>query len=154
MSRLASIKLSTLDLAPIRDDGDAAQALHNSLALARHVERLGFERFWVAEHHNMDGIASSATAVLIGYLAAGTSRIRLGAGGVMLPNHAPLVIAEQFGTLATLYPGRIDLGLGRAPGADQYTAHALCRSRAALRRWCRPAAAPGPGAWPSCAFCA
>ena len=104
MSRLASIKLSTLDLAPIRDDGDAAQALHNSLALARHVESLGFERFWVAEHHNMDGIASSATSVLLGYLAAGTSRIRLGAGGVMLPNHAPLVIAEQFGTLATLYP--------------------------------------------------
>lgn len=129
MSRLASIKLSTLDLAPIRDDGNAAQALHNSLALAQHVERLGFERFWVAEHHNMDGIASSATAVLIGYLAAGTSHIRLGAGGVMLPNHAPLVIAEQFGTLATLYPGRIDLGLGRAPGADQYTAHALRRSR-------------------------
>ena len=129
MSRLASIKLSTLDLAPIRDDGDAAQALHNSLALARHVESLGFERFWVAEHHNMDGIASSATSVLIGYLAAGTSKIRLGAGGVMLPNHAPLVIAEQFGTLATLYPGRIDLGLGRAPGADQYTAHALRRSR-------------------------
>ena len=129
MSRLASIKLSTLDLAPIRDDGDAAQALHKSLALARHVESLGFERFWVAEHHNMDGIASSATSVLIGYLAAGTSKIRLGAGGVMLPNHAPLVIAEQFGTLATLYPGRIELGLGRAPGADQYTAHALRRSR-------------------------
>jgi luciferase family oxidoreductase group 1 len=129
MSRLASIKLSTLDLAPIRDDGDAAQALHNSLALARHVENLGFERFWVAEHHNMDGIASSATSVLIGYLAAGTSKIRLGAGGVMLPNHAPLVIAEQFGTLATLYPGRIELGLGRAPGADQFTAHALRRSR-------------------------
>lgn len=129
MSRLASIKLSTLDLAPIRDDGDAAQALHNSLALARHVERLGFERFWVAEHHNMDGIASSATSVLLGYLAAGTSKIRLGSGGVMLPNHAPLVIAEQFGTLATLYPGRIELGLGRAPGADQYTAHALRRSR-------------------------
>jgi luciferase family oxidoreductase group 1 len=129
MSRLASIKLSTLDLAPIRDDGDAAQALHNSLALAQHVEGLGFERFWVAEHHNMDGIASSATSVLLGYLAAGTSKIRLGAGGVMLPNHAPLVIAEQFGTLATLYPGRIELGLGRAPGADQYTAHALRRSR-------------------------
>ena len=132
MSRLASIKLSTLDLAPIRDDGDAAQALHNSLALARHVESLGFERFWVAEHHNMDGIASSATSVLIGYLAAGTAKIRLGAGGVMLPNHAPLVIAEQFGTLATLYPGRIELGLGRAPGADQHTAHALRRSRCLL----------------------
>jgi luciferase family oxidoreductase group 1 len=116
MSALAQTKISTLDLAPIRDDGGPAQALGNSLALAQHVERLGFTRFWVAEHHNMDGIASSATAVLLGYLAAGTSRIRLGSGGVMLPNHAPLVIAEQFGTLATLYPGRIELGLGRAPG--------------------------------------
>ena len=129
MSALADTRFSTLDLAPIRDDGNAAQALHNSLALAQHVERLDFTRFWVAEHHNMDGIASSATAVLLGYLAAGTSRIRVGSGGIMLPNHAPLVIAEQFGTLATLYPGRIDLGLGRAPGADQYTAHALRRSR-------------------------
>jgi luciferase family oxidoreductase group 1 len=129
MSALAQSKFSTLDLAPIRDDGGPQQALHNSLALAQHVERLDFTRFWVAEHHNMDGIASSATAVLLGYLAAGTSRIRLGAGGVMLPNHAPLVIAEQFGTLATLYPGRIDLGLGRAPGADQFTAHALRRER-------------------------
>jgi len=129
MSALAQTKISTLDLAPIRDDGNAAQALHNSLALAQHVERLGFERFWVAEHHNIDGIASSATAVLIGYLAAGTSTLRVGAGGVMLPNHAPLVIAEQFGTLATLYPGRIDLGLGRAPGSDQFTAHALRRER-------------------------
>jgi luciferase family oxidoreductase group 1 len=129
MSTLAQSKFSTLDLAPIRDDGNAAQALHNSLALAQHVERLGFERFWVAEHHNMDGIASSATAVLLGYLAAGTSTIRLGSGGVMLPNHAPLVIAEQFGTLATLYPGRIELGLGRAPGADHFTAQALRRDR-------------------------
>jgi luciferase family oxidoreductase group 1 len=129
MSALADIHFSTLDLAPIRDDGNAAQALHNSLALAQHVERLNFTRFWVAEHHNMDGIASSATAVLLGYLAAGTSRIRVGSGGIMLPNHAPLVVAEQFGTLATLYPDRIDLGLGRAPGADQYTAHALRRSR-------------------------
>src|SRR3989344_6994654 len=129
MSALAQSKFSTLDLAPIRDDGNAAQALHNSLALAQHVERLGFERFWVAEHHNMDGIASSATAVLLGYLAAGTSKIRLGSGGVMLPNHAPLVIAEQFGTLATLYPGRIELGLGRAPGADHFTAQALRRDR-------------------------
>ncbi|AYC30893.1 LLM class flavin-dependent oxidoreductase [Pseudomonas cavernae] len=129
MTRLADIQISTLDLAPVRADGGAAQALHNSLALAQHVERLGYRRFWVAEHHNMDGIASSATAVLIGYLAAGTSRIRLGAGGVMLPNHAPLVVAEQFGTLESLYPGRIDLGLGRAPGADQYTAHALRRER-------------------------
>ncbi|PTU74582.1 LLM class flavin-dependent oxidoreductase [Pseudomonas mangrovi] len=129
MSLIDQIRFSTLDLAPIRDDGTPAQALRNSLALAQHVERLGFERFWVAEHHNMDGIASSATAVLIGYLAGGTSRIRVGAGGVMLPNHSPLVIAEQFGTLEALYPGRIDLGLGRAPGADQYTAHALRRDR-------------------------
>lgn len=129
MSELAKTKISILDLAPIRDDGGPQQALHNSLALAQHTERLGYERFWVAEHHNMDGIASSATAVLLGYLAAGTSTIRLGSGGVMLPNHAPLVIAEQFGTLATLYPGRIELGLGRAPGADQYTAHALRRER-------------------------
>jgi luciferase family oxidoreductase group 1 len=129
MSALAQTQFSVLDLAPIRDDGNAAQALHNSLALARHVEGLGFKRFWVAEHHNMDGIASSATSVLLGYLAAGTSSIRLGSGGVMLPNHAPLVIAEQFGTLATLYPGRIDLGLGRAPGADHYTAQALRRER-------------------------
>jgi len=129
MSALTHTRFSTLDLAPIRDDGGPQQALHNSLALAQHVERLDFTRVWVAEHHNMDGIASSATAVLLGYLAAGTSRIRLGAGGVMLPNHAPLVIAEQFGTLATLYPGRIDLGLGRAPGADQFTAHALRRER-------------------------
>jgi len=129
MSRIEHIRFSTLDLAPIRDDGDAGLALRNSLALARHVEQLGFERFWVAEHHNMDGIASAATSVLIGYLASGTSRIRLGAGGVMLPNHAPLVIAEQFGTLDALYPGRIELGLGRAPGADQFTAHALRRDR-------------------------
>lgn len=129
MSRLAQVRVSTLDLAPVRDDGNAAQALHNALALARHVEALGFERFWVAEHHNMDGIASSATAVLIGYLAGGTTRIRLGAGGVMLPNHAPLVVAEQFGTLDALYPGRIDLGLGRAPGADPATARALRRDR-------------------------
>ncbi len=129
MKTLSDIKISVLDLAPIRTDGGPEQALRNSLALAQHAEKLGFTRFWVAEHHNMDGIASSATSVLIGYLAAGTSSIRLGAGGVMLPNHAPLVIAEQFGTLATLYPGRIDLGLGRAPGADQYTAHALRRER-------------------------
>ncbi len=129
MKRLEEISISALDLAPIRAEGGVQQALHNSLALARHVEQLGFTRFWVAEHHNMDGIASSATSVLIGYLAAGTSRIRLGAGGVMLPNHAPLVIAEQFGTLETLYPGRIDLGLGRAPGTDLLTARALRRER-------------------------
>ena len=129
MKRLEEISISALDLAPIRAEGGVQQALHNSLALARHVEQLGFTRFWVAEHHNMDGIASSATSVLIGYLAAGTSRIRVGAGGVMLPNHSPLVIAEQFGTLETLYPGRIDLGLGRAPGTDLLTARALRRER-------------------------
>jgi len=129
MPRLAKAALSILDLAPIRDDSGPAQALQNSLALARHAEALDFTRFWVAEHHNMDGIACSATAVLIGYLAAGTERIRIGAGGIMLPNHAPLVVAEQFGTLATLYPGRIDLGLGRAPGTDHHTARALRRDR-------------------------
>lgn len=129
MTALSSLPLSVLDLAPIRDHGGPSQALHNSLALAQHVERLGFSRFWVAEHHNMDGIASSATAVLLGYLAANTSTLRLGSGGVMLPNHAPLVVAEQFGTLATLYPGRIELGLGRAPGADHFTAQALRRDR-------------------------
>ncbi|MFV1940942.1 LLM class flavin-dependent oxidoreductase [Pseudomonas luteola] len=129
MTQLKDTAISVLDLAPVRDDGNAAQALHNSLDLARHAERLGYNRFWVAEHHNMDGIASSATAVLLGYLAGGTSTIRIGSGGIMLPNHAPLVVAEQFGTLDALYPGRIDLGLGRAPGSDQMTAHALRRDR-------------------------
>lgn len=129
MSRLADTRFSVLDLAPIRDDGTAGEALQNALELARCAESLDCERFWVAEHHNMDGIASSATAVLIGYLAGGTSRIRIGAGGIMLPNHSPLVVAEQFGTLEALYPGRIDLGLGRAPGADQFTARALRRDR-------------------------
>lgn len=127
MASLQNTRFSILDLAPIRDDANAATALQNSKVLAQHAESLGFHRFWVAEHHNMDGIASSATAVLIGYLAANTQSIRLGSGGVMLPNHSPLVVAEQFGTLATLYPDRIDLGLGRAPGADQYTARALRR---------------------------
>jgi luciferase family oxidoreductase group 1 len=120
--------LSVLDLAPIREGGSAAEALGNSRSLAQHAERLDYRRFWLAEHHNMPGIASSATAVAIGYVAEGTSTIRVGAGGVMLPNHAPLIIAEQFGTLASLYPGRIDLGLGRAPGTDQFTAHALRRN--------------------------
>ncbi|UFH49405.1 LLM class flavin-dependent oxidoreductase [Pseudomonas sp. KNUC1026] len=129
MSTLASIKYSALDLVPVRQDLGPAQSLRNSLDLAQHVERWGYNRFWVAEHHNMDGIASSATSVLLGYLAGGTSTIRVGSGGVMLPNHAPLVIAEQFGTLASLYPGRIDLGLGRAPGSDQMTARALRRER-------------------------
>ncbi|WP_297837136.1 LLM class flavin-dependent oxidoreductase [Pseudomonas sp.] len=129
MKRLADVKISTLDLVPVRQDTGPAQSLRNSLNLAQHVEKLGYNRFWVAEHHNMDGIASSATSVLLAYLAGGTSTIRVGAGGVMLPNHAPLVIAEQFGTLASLYPGRIDLGLGRAPGSDQMTARALRRER-------------------------
>src|SRR5665213_4520728 len=126
------IPLSVLDLSPIKQGSDAAAALRESLELARHVEALGYRRFWLAEHHNMPGIASAATAVAIGHVAAGTSRIRVGAGGIMLPNHAPLVIAEQFGTLASLFPGRIDLGLGRAPGTDQNTARALRRSVDAL----------------------
>ena len=121
------IPLSVLDLSPIIDGGDARRALRNTLALAQHAERLGFNRFWLAEHHNMVGIASAATAVVIGYVASGTSRIRVGSGGIMLPNHPPLVIAEQFGTLESLHPGRIDLGLGRAPGSDRATMHALRR---------------------------
>src|SRR5919106_696208 len=116
-----AFRLSVLDLAPIVEGQTAAHALKNSLELARHAERLGYRRYWLAEHHNMPGIASAATAVVIGHLAAGTSTIRVGAGGIMLPNHSPLVIAEQFGTLEALYPGRIDLGLGRAPGTDQRT---------------------------------
>ncbi len=122
------IPYSLLDLSPIVEGGDAGQAMRNSLALAQHAERLGYRRFWLAEHHNMPGIASAATAVLIGYVANGTSTIRVGSGGIMLPNHSPLVVAEQFGTLASLFPGRIDLGLGRAPGTDQSTARALRRS--------------------------
>src|SRR5947209_17393125 len=118
---------SILDLAPIIQGGDAALAFRNSLDLARHAEEWGYHRFWLAEHHNMPGIASAATSVVIGYVAGGTNRIRVGAGGVMLPNHAPLVIAEQFGTLESLYPGRIDLALGRAPGTDHATARALRR---------------------------
>lgn len=118
---------SILDLCPILQGGDATQALQHSLDLARHAEQWGYTRFWLAEHHNMPGVASSATSVLISHIAAGTERIRVGSGGVMLPNHAPLVIAEQFGTLAALYPGRIDLGLGRAPGTDMETARALRR---------------------------
>jgi luciferase family oxidoreductase group 1 len=129
MKLLSDVKFSALDLVPVRRETGPAQALRNSLDLAQQVERFGYNRFWVAEHHNMDGIASSATAVLLGYLAGGTKSIRIGSGGVMLPNHAPLVIAEQFGTLESLYPGRIDLGLGRAPGSDQLTARALRRER-------------------------
>jgi luciferase family oxidoreductase group 1 len=122
------IPLSVLDLSPIVEGGDAAQSLRNTLDLARHAERLGFRRFWLAEHHNMPGIASAATSVVIAHVAGGTQTIRVGAGGIMLPNHAPLMIAEQFGTLAALHPGRIDLGLGRAPGTDQRTARALRRN--------------------------
>ena len=122
------IPFSVLDLAPIRAGGDAAEALHHARDLAQHVERLGYRRYWLAEHHNMTGVASAATAVVIAHVAAGTSRIRVGAGGIMLPNHAPLVIAEQFGTLAALHPGRIDLGVGRAPGTDPVTARALRRT--------------------------
>lgn len=122
---------SVLDLAHVPLGGTPADALRNSRDLARHVEGLGYKRFWLAEHHNMVGIASAATSVVIGHVAAGTSTIRVGAGGIMLPNHSPLVIAEQFGTLATLFPGRIDLGLGRAPGTDQRTLRALRRDPAA-----------------------
>ncbi|MEG3788505.1 LLM class flavin-dependent oxidoreductase [Lysobacter sp. CCNWLW3] len=121
------IPFSVLDLAPVTEGSDAAQAFAHSLELARHAERLGYRRYWLAEHHNMPGIASAATAVLIGHIAGGTSSIRVGAGGIMLPNHSPLQVAEQFGTLASLYPDRIDLGLGRAPGTDQATARALRR---------------------------
>jgi len=121
------VPLSILDLVPVIQGATPRDALHNSLDLARHAERFGYRRYWVAEHHNMTGIASAATAVVIGYLAGGTATIRVGAGGIMLPNHSPLVIAEQFGTLESLYPGRIDLGLGRAPGTDQRAALALRR---------------------------
>src|SRR5215831_134956 len=122
------VPLSILDLVPVVQGGTPREALQRSLELVRHAERLGYTRFWVAEHHNMPGIASAATSVVLGYIADGTRKIRVGAGGVMLPNHAPIVIAEQFGTLAQLYPGRIDLGLGRAPGTDQMTVRALRRS--------------------------
>lgn len=121
--------LSMLDLVAVREGGTVAEALQIALRTAQHAEKLGFGRYWLAEHHNMAGIASSATAVLVGHIAGGTSRIRVGSGGVMLPNHAPLVVAEAFGTLAELYPGRIDLGLGRAPGTDPATMRALRRSR-------------------------
>src|SRR3954465_13882892 len=121
-------KLSVLDLAPITEGNDASDSFRRSLELAQHAERLGFNRFWLAEHHGMPGIASAATAVLIGHVAGATRTIRVGAGGIMLPNHAPIVIAEQFGTLESLFPGRIDLGLGRAPGSDQATSRALRRT--------------------------
>jgi luciferase family oxidoreductase group 1 len=120
--------LSILDLSPVPEGSDVGQSLRNTLELAQHAERLGYNRYWLAEHHNMAGIASAATSVVIAHVAAGTSTIRIGAGGIMLPNHAPLIIAEQFGTLAALHPGRIDLGLGRAPGTDMLTARALRRN--------------------------
>ena len=129
------IPISVLDLSPITEGGDAALALRRTLDLARHAEALGFARYWLAEHHNMQGIASAATAVVIGHVAAGTQGMRVGAGGIMLPNHAPLTIAEQFGTLAALHPGRIDLGLGRAPGSDQRTMRALRRDFASAERF-------------------
>lgn len=129
MNPLAGVKLSLLDLVAVRQGGSVAEALRIATDAARHAEKLGFARYWLAEHHNMPGIASSATAVLVGHMAGATKTIRVGSGGVMLPNHAPLVVAEAFGTLAELYPGRIDLGLGRAPGTDRLTMHALRRDR-------------------------
>jgi len=129
MKSLHDIRLSMLDLVAVREGGTVADALAIALRTAQHAERLGFARYWLAEHHNMSGIASSATAVLVGHIAGGTRRIRVGSGGVMLPNHAPLVVAEAFGTLAELYPNRIDLGLGRAPGTDPLTMRALRRDR-------------------------
>src|SRR5256885_1345801 len=125
------IPFSVLDLSPIAEGSTASDALRNSVELAQQAERLGYKRYWLAEHHNMPGIASAATAVVIGHVAGGTQTIRVGSGGVMLPNHSPLVVAEQFGTLESLYPGRIDLGLGRAPGTDPRTALALRRDRVA-----------------------
>lgn len=125
-----SIPFSVLDLSPIVEGGNAADALRNTLDLARHAEGWGYQRYWVAEHHNMTGIASAATVIVIGHVAAGTRTIRVGSGGIMLPNHAPLVVAEQFGTLQSLFPGRIDLGLGRAPGTDMLTSRALRRDLA------------------------
>src|SRR5271154_89868 len=131
MKSKSDIVLSVLDLASVREGGTVADSFRNTLALAQHAEKWGYKRFWLAEHHNMPGIASAATAVVIAHVAGGTKTIRVGSGGIMLPNHSPLVIAEQFGTLASLFPGRIDLGLGRAPGTDQLTARALRRDLAA-----------------------
>ena len=128
MTPSAAPRLSVLDLAPITEGSDAATALRHSLDLAQHAERLGYHRYWIAEHHNMPGIASAATAIVIAQVAAATRSMRVGAGGIMLPNHAPLIVAEQFGTLESLFPGRIDLGLGRAPGTDFATARALRRT--------------------------
>jgi luciferase family oxidoreductase group 1 len=128
MEGTTGIPISVLDLAPVKEGGTVSESFRETLELARHAERWGYRRFWLAEHHNIAGIASAATSVLIGYVAGGTKTIRVGSGGVMLPNHAPLVIAEQFGTLEILYPGRIDLGIGRAPGTDQLTMRALRRN--------------------------
>src|SRR5213592_3782071 len=125
---MPNIPFSVLDLSPIVEGGSAADALRNTLDLAQHAERWDYQRYWLAEHHNMPGIASAATSVVIAHVAGHTSTIRVGAGGIMLPNHAPLMVAEQFGTLAALFPGRVDLGLGRAPGTDQLTSHALRRT--------------------------
>ncbi len=124
---IRELPYSVLDLSPIIQGGTPAQSLQNTLELARHAEAWGYTRYWLAEHHNMPGVASAATSVVIGRVAAETKKIRVGSGGIMLPNHAPLIIAEQFGTLESLFPGRIDLGLGRAPGTDQLTARALRR---------------------------
>nr|MBL8457649.1 MsnO8 family LLM class oxidoreductase [Zoogloeaceae bacterium] len=129
MKSLESTPFSMLDLVAVREGGSVGDAIAIALNTARHVENLGFTRYWVAEHHNMAGIASSATAVLVGHIANGTRHIRVGSGGIMLPNHAPLVVAEAFGTLAEIHPGRIDLGLGRAPGTDGPTMRALRRER-------------------------
>src|SRR6187401_3460104 len=131
------VPLSVLDLVPVQLGSTPGAALRASLDLIRHAETFGYKRYWVAEHHNMTAIASAATSVVIGYLAGGTSTIRVGSGGIMLPNHSPLVIAEQFGTLESLYPGRIDLGLGRAPGTDQMTWQFLRRDPAAAERFPR-----------------
>ena len=129
MRSLKDTPFSILELAPVRDDQSIQFSLHHALTLAQKAETLGYKRLWLAEHHNMDGIASSATAVLLGYILANTQSLKVGSGGIMLPNHAPLVVAEQFGTLATLYPDRVELGLGRAPGTDQVTMRALRRGR-------------------------
>lgn len=155
MSRLFDIPLSILDLTPVTEGGTPREAFHRTLDLAQHAEAWGFHRYWLAEHHNMPGIASAATSVVIGYIAGGTSTIRVGSGGIMLANHAPMMIAEQFGTLESLYPGRIDLGLGRAPGTDQLTVRSLRRGLNStgddfpqlleeLRQFLRPAADKQP----------
>jgi len=154
--KLSDIPFSVLDLSPIAEGSTPSDSFKNTLELAQHAEKLGYHRYWLAEHHNMPFIASSATSVVIGHVAAGTARIRVGSGGIMLPNHAPLVIAEQFGTLESLFPGRIDLGLGRAPGTDQLTAQALRRDLRShghdfpeqldeLRAYFKPALASGRG---------